>query len=379
MPRTSRSCSLRNSSASTEATIPAPGFAIAATDFGCLAQGLSVGQIVTPNPAGQYNGLLGGNPNLQPEKGTTWTIGIVIQPSFFPRLALTVDWWNIKVKDAIQGYGADAIVAACVAGSTATIVSPACALIHRDAAGSLWLTSSGFVIDTPVNTSTMKNAGLDVNDVLLPSLVRSRAALSWSFIGTWMDKHKNDNGLSEPYDCVGFYGPICSGGTVAAAAPIPEWRHKLRTTWTSNFGLGLSLAWRHVGKVKAETLQDNVTVGSSNNFDPGLHIKAQNYLDLAATYTVWDRVNLRAGVNNLTDNDPPLVTGATPVPGHRTFARPVRVTATPIRVPGTPWVACCGLARRSTSCRRSRLRQLYRRLRLRLRRRLPRRRARMGR
>ena len=30
---------------------------------------------------------------------------------------------------------------------------------------------------------------------------------------------------------------------------------------------------------------------------------------MAATYTVWDRVNLRAGVNNLMDNDPPLVTG----------------------------------------------------------------------
>ena len=44
-------------------------------------------------------------------------------------------------------------------------------------------------------------------------------------------------------------------------------------------------------------------------FEPGLHIKAQNYLDLSATYTLWDRVNLRAGINNLTDNDPPLVTG----------------------------------------------------------------------
>jgi outer membrane receptor protein involved in Fe transport len=291
------------------------GFAITATDYGCLAQGLAVGQIVTPNPAGQYNGLLGGNPNLQPEKGTTWSIGTVIQPSFIPRLALTVDYWNIKVENAIQGYGADAVVAACVAGTDATTVSPACALINRDTAGSLWLTSAGFVTDVPVNTSTMKVAGLDVNASYSHGLF-NLGRLGWSFVGTWMDKHKNDNGLSEPYDCVGFYGPTCSGGTVAAAAPIPEWRHKLRTTWTSNFGLGLSLAWRHVGKVKAETLQDNVTVGSDTNFDPGLHIKAQNYLDVAATYTLWDRVNLRAGVNNLTDNDPPLVTGGNAgVPG----------------------------------------------------------------
>src|SRR6202008_1816961 len=33
------------------------------TSYGCLAQGVPVGNGVTPNPAGQYNGLLGGNPN----------------------------------------------------------------------------------------------------------------------------------------------------------------------------------------------------------------------------------------------------------------------------------------------------------------------------
>ena len=38
--------------------------------------------IVPGNPAGQYNGLLGGNPDLNPEKATTKTVGAVIQPSF---------------------------------------------------------------------------------------------------------------------------------------------------------------------------------------------------------------------------------------------------------------------------------------------------------
>ena len=94
---------------------PCAGTVITATDYGCLAQGLVVGQSPAANPAGQYNGLLGGNPNLNPEKGTTKTLGVVIcSRSFIPRLALTVDWWNIKVEDAIQGFGADAILNACV-------------------------------------------------------------------------------------------------------------------------------------------------------------------------------------------------------------------------------------------------------------------------
>ena len=55
---------------------------ITATDFGCLAQGLVVGQRTASNPAGQYNGFIGGNPDLLPEKATTKTVGVVFQPSF---------------------------------------------------------------------------------------------------------------------------------------------------------------------------------------------------------------------------------------------------------------------------------------------------------
>jgi len=89
---------------------------------------------------------------------------------------------------------------------------------------------------------------------------------------------------------------------------MPKVRFKTRSTLQTPFGLGLSIQSRFVGKVKAETLQDNGTVGGDFNFDPGLRIKSQTYFDLAATYTFFDKVNLRAGVNNVLDNDPPLVT-----------------------------------------------------------------------
>jgi outer membrane receptor protein involved in Fe transport len=288
-------------------TDPCAGDPITATDFGCIAQGLAVGRRITPNPAGQYNGLLGGNPNLNPEKATTKTLGVVLQPRFIPRLAVTVDYFNIKLKDAIQGYGADAVLAACNSQTTATSVSPACALIHRDASGSLWLTTDGFVTDIPTNTSKIDTSGIDLNASYSHRL-GGLGNLSASFIGSYLLKYRNDNGLSDPYSCDGFYGPVCSGGVVAASAPMPKWRHKARATLQTPFGLGISLQSRFIGKVKAETLQDNGTVGGEFNFDPGLRIKSQTYFDIAATYTLFDRVNLRAGVNNVLDNDPPLVT-----------------------------------------------------------------------
>ena len=140
------------------------GHVITAAEQGCIAQGVGLGTSTPANPAGQYNGLLGGNPNLDPETATTKTLGVILQPSFVPRLAFTIDWFNIKVKDAIQGFGADAIVTACNDQTTDALnPAAACALIQRDAADSIWLTPGGFVIDTPNNEGKVETSGFDFN------------------------------------------------------------------------------------------------------------------------------------------------------------------------------------------------------------------------
>jgi outer membrane receptor protein involved in Fe transport len=287
---------------------PCAGHQIQADEYGCIASGMTVGSGTPANPAGQYNGLLGGNENLTPEKATTKTVGVVLQPRFVPRLALTVDYWNIDLRNAIQGFGADAIVTACVNQSTASAASPACDLINRNAAGSIWLTPDGFVNDLPNNLGRIKTDGFDFNAAYSLRL-GSMGGLSASFNGTWLKHYKVDNGLTEVYDCVGLFGPVCSGAAVASSSPIPEWRHKARVTWQTPVGLGVSLQWRRISKVHAETLEDNESLKGANNFEPGLHIPAQNYIDLALTYSLFNNsLNLRAGVNNIFDREPPLVT-----------------------------------------------------------------------
>jgi outer membrane receptor protein involved in Fe transport len=288
---------------------PCAGHAILATEYGCLAQGMSVGQSTAENPAGQYNGQLGGNVDLNPETATTKTLGVILQPaSLLPGFALTVDYWNIRVKDAIQGYGADAILAACNAGATATFTPEVCDLVHRNAGGSIWLTPDGYVVDTPNNNGKTMTDGIDVNGSYSRRLGEF-GNLSANFNGTYLLHYKVDNGLTPEYDCAGLYGPLCSGGgTLASASPMPTWRHKLRTTLNMKNGIGVSLQWRMVGKVKAETLSDNESLHGDQPTDPGLHIKAQHYFDLATTYTFGEHYSFRLGVNNLLDNDPPIVT-----------------------------------------------------------------------
>lgn len=288
---------------------PCAGITITATDYGCLAQGLLVGQRTAANPAGQYNGLIGGNPDLQPEKATTKTFGVVLQPGFLPRFALTIDYFDIKVDNAIRAFGQDAVLGDCVANSTATAAAASCDLVNRDAAGSLWLTPGGFVTDLPNNVGKLRTKGIEVNGSYSHSL--DFGTISASFIGTYLDKYKIDNGLTEPFDCAGLYGPTCTiGGTTNAGAPLPEWRHKARVTLNTEMGLGFSVQWRYVGEVTAETLEDNESIGApvSSQFDPGLKLKAQNYIDIATTFAFAENYQFRLGVNNVFDKQPPLVT-----------------------------------------------------------------------
>ncbi len=106
------------------------------------------------------------------------------------------------------------------------------------------------------------------------------------------------------YDCAGLYGFTCQ--TIN-----PRWHHILRTTWPSPWDLSATLTWRCIRSVA----QDN------NNSQPALHFSTWNgydyyndliasydYLDLAAIWTHWKNLELRGGINNLFDKDPPLVT-----------------------------------------------------------------------
>ena len=280
-------------------TDPCAGHAITNTsaDAGCRAQGLRVGQNVTVNPAAQYNGLLGGNPALNPETATTKTFGVVLQPRFIPRFALTVDYFDIKVKNAVQGFGADAILTACN-GATPNLL--ACSLIKRNSVtGSLFLGPDGFVSDLKRNIGSVRTRGIEVNSSYNRRL-GGLGSISASLVGTYLDKLTTENGLTEKYDCVGYYGPTC--GT-----PAPKWRHKARLTLQTPMGIGISGQWRFFGPVNVDYKNPSATT-KGPFLDFGSHLKSQSYFDLATTFAVGRHYNLRLGVNNIMDKQPPLVT-----------------------------------------------------------------------
>ena len=59
----------------------------------------------------------GGNPAVRPEEADTFTAGVVFAPDFAPGLSLSLDYYNIKISDAISQVGAQEVLNRCFNGA----------------------------------------------------------------------------------------------------------------------------------------------------------------------------------------------------------------------------------------------------------------------
>lgn len=252
------------------------------------------------SPAGQYNFLQGGNTGLIPETADTYTVGVVFQPDFLPGFNLSIDYFNIEVENLIGTVGALNIIDACYQNNVAN----ACALINRNAAGSLWV-GEGHVSNLNTNIGGLRTSGVDIVANYSMDLgaigASDMGSLSFNFVGTWLESLETDTGLgfaNSVYDCAGFHSNQCG-------VPNPEWRHRARVSWQTPWNADISATWRYYGETELAVLGPD---GSLNNGGTRLDrfFEAENYIDLAATWQVRDTTRLRFGVNNVFDNDPPL-------------------------------------------------------------------------
>jgi outer membrane receptor protein involved in Fe transport len=263
----------------------------------CVNSGLTAaqyGSTLLTNPAGQYNQLQGGNPALNPEKAKTYTLGVVVQP--MRNFNITVDYWQIKLDNAISIVPSDLALDQCLNANSL------CNLIHRDpGTGSLWL-NQGFVTGTNVNLSKIKTSGVDITANYNQPL-GAWGNLGLNFVGSWLEKFVVEPipGLGD-YDCAGFFGPTCGSTSIGVA---PEWKHRLRGSWSTPWNVDVSATWRHVDKVKLEQTSSNpLLAGAFNPVDTELG--ARDYFDLAAMWAITKQFSLYFGVQNVFDKDPPI-------------------------------------------------------------------------
>ncbi|MDO8418719.1 MAG: TonB-dependent receptor, partial [Rubrivivax sp.] len=287
---------------------PCAGVTPTASLTQCARTGVTAAQYGTiiDSTAGQYNGLFGGNPNLSPETADSYSLGVVFQPT--KNLDITVDYFSIKLEDGIGIVGQDLTLDQCLQTGNPVF----CDKIHRDSRGTLWATPQAFIEGTNANLSKTETSGVDIG-VNYRTTMGTMGGLDVSMTGTALNEF-----LAEPvpglgtYDCAGLWGNASCG------TPMPKWRHKLRTTWTTPWALDLSLTWRYIGKVNEEVTSSNpLLTGTVNPVQS--EFSAMNYFDISAKYDITKNLALRLAVNNLFDKDPPVANTGAPYGNGNTF------------------------------------------------------------
>jgi len=287
-------------------TDPCAGATPAASAAACALTGVTAAEYgnIAPNPAAQYNGLVGGNSSLAPEKADTYTVGLVFTPKFLPDFNATLDYYNITIKNLLATYGANLVLNTCL-----TTADPFyCSKVHRTqgtntgADCSLWINTDGYIVDPYSNLGSQRANGVDLTSQYRLDFGRA-GKLGLDFVGTYVMKFATEpvSGLGT-YDCAGYYGATCG-------VPVPRWRHKLRATWNTPLpGLDTFLAWRRVNGVALEWTNPSPLLNAALGLpvNPGVRLAGRDYIDLGAQYTFGGHVTARIGIDNLFDKSPPL-------------------------------------------------------------------------
>ncbi|MEP1230512.1 MAG: TonB-dependent receptor [Litorimonas sp.] len=264
----------------------------------CAALGVPVG-FVDPNPNISNSGINAGNPNLAEETSDTFFAGATWVPSFFPDLIIDANFFDIEIEDAIGGLGVQNIVNACFDGANGPDTQ-FCSLFDRDPLNGGEISN---ILNAPVNIAFTSTRGLDfqgqyrkdVADILNglgQNFSSDLGSFSLGVQGTYVFSLEAQTNILDD----------TTFDDAAGEVGVPELRFNVNATY-SNGPVALSWRWDRVSS--QELFQDTL--------DPIEDIPSEflntgqfSQHDLTIRYDVTDNLNLRAGVVNVFDSEPPL-------------------------------------------------------------------------
>lgn len=220
-----------------------------------------------------------GNRNLGPERALTKSAGVVYRPNWFQGFSASVDFYDIKIDDAIFTPDAQVVLDQCQAG-----VQQLCGAITRSGTGNL-VTEIRVL---PQNVLSERARGLDIDASYRTGLAEGQ--LSIRALASHVFKREVDSfGTLLRYD-----------GVTGDALGLPKWRGQATVTYDIG-GFSTTLTSRYVsGGVLNKAwgpgdIDDNSTA-------------SRIYFDLSASYTfarTWGtEMQIFGIVQNLFDKGP---------------------------------------------------------------------------
>ncbi|MFL9841702.1 TonB-dependent receptor [Sphingomonas sp. ST-64] len=243
-----------------------------------------------PGPGGNQQGIgiAGGNPNLKPEKATTWSFGVEVAPPDIPGFNASLNYFRIDYTDQIQA----------LRGTPGLLTNPIYSQFvqfNPTAAEISALVNSGLPINGTINQSLVTYIQDGRRQNLGTSLLRGldfTAAYRWNWGGVDLDA-----GVQGTYVLDYLFEAVPGAGLVDVLDTI-GFTQKFRTQADIGAKVGgfkSRLTWNHLNGYINTT--SNV-VREISNYDT---------FDLLIGYDITDRVGISFDVRNLFNEDPPFV------------------------------------------------------------------------
>jgi outer membrane receptor protein involved in Fe transport len=265
----------------------------------CIVQGLPADQVGVFEATLRYpvGFLSGGNTNLKPEIGKTWTAGVVWSPLALPDWAIAVDFFSLEVEDTIGDVDPYQI---CFDPNNVGNVF--CDAIVRDETGNV-----SHISELTNNRGLMETTGIDTQIQYRADLpdalgIGNHSAdigvhLYWTHMLT---NREQENPVTPVLECAGYFGWPCD----SRAAVLPRNRVMANIHYQSG-PLGMHLHWRWIDGTRNAAPMRSFIFGVP---DPELgipEIDEQHYVDAGLDYQFGDHLSASLSINNVFDNDPP--------------------------------------------------------------------------
>jgi outer membrane receptor protein involved in Fe transport len=262
----------------------------------------------TAGGAGTQNSF--GNLDLKEEQADTFTLGMVMD--FLEGWTLTVDYYTIEIKDMIAIESANSHYQRCFStelNPTGSSTTQACSTLYRD--------------PTNGNPSNIDNSFTNQGRALVEGI---DLQLNWTKMlargGFNLNVVGNYNLSSETQDSAELETEEWAG-TTGCSLQIQCQGYEYRVFSTLSYFQGpwnISLRHQYWPSIDHPDCRNAATATSNNCLNGGVQ-EDYSLFALTGSYSFADKYNLRVGIENLLDTDPPCVGG--------------NPTATPYAIPCT--------------------------------------------